>query len=132
MIDGWIGIRNLLSSGANPTLTDWGGENSVVHAIRKNFNDILGVILDSSLTPINLDYRFTSQKTTYLMMAAKLSQSDMVKTLLGAKADPNITDASNRSAIFYSIFKSDFESIYDLVEGGTQLTITDDVYYLIK
>ena len=51
----------------------------------------------------------------------------MIKTLLVSKADPNITDEDHRTAIFYSIMKNDLESIYDLAEGGTLLTITDDV-----
>lgn len=60
-------------------------------------------------------------------MAARLCASDMIKTLLAARADPNITDEEHRTAIFYSILKNDQESIYDLAEGGTILTITDDV-----
>ncbi|EAS05959.2 ankyrin repeat protein (macronuclear) [Tetrahymena thermophila SB210] len=119
-------VRNFLQLGANPNLTDWKGDNSIIHAIKKNFNDILGVILDTSQKYINLNNRFFTNKVTYLMMAAKLSQSDMVKTLLAAKADPNITDEANRTAIFYCIFNNDLESIYDLVEGGTNLTIVDD------
>jgi ankyrin repeat protein len=120
-------VRSLLRQGADPNLTDWNGENSIIHAIKKNFNDILGVIIDSTSVPINLNNRFYTKKITYLMMAARLCSSDTIKTLLTAKADPNITDEDHRTAIFYSIFKNDEESIYDLAEGGTILTINDDV-----
>jgi hypothetical protein len=64
-------VRSLLQLGADPNFTDWNGENSIIHAIKKNFNDILGVILDSSMVPINLNSRFFSKKITYLMMAAR-------------------------------------------------------------
>lgn len=78
--------------GCNPNLTDWRGENSVILAIKKNFNEVLGVILDSALYKIDLNCRFFTSKLTYLMMAARLGLSDIIKTLLAAKADPNITD----------------------------------------
>jgi ankyrin repeat protein len=78
--------------GCNPNLTDWRGENSMILAIKKNFNEILGVILDSALHAIDLNCRFFTSKLTYLMMAARLGLSDIIKTLLAAKADPNITD----------------------------------------
>lgn len=86
------GVRNLLQMGCNPNLTDWRGENSMILAIKKNFNEILGVILDSALHAIDLNCRFFTSKLTYLMMAARLGLSDIIKTLLAAKADPNITD----------------------------------------
>lgn len=65
-------VKKLLLHGADPNLTDWGGANCLIHAINKNFNEILGVILDSSTVSVNLNCRFFSKKMTYLMMAARL------------------------------------------------------------
>jgi ankyrin repeat protein len=50
----------------------------------------------------------------------------MVILLLNAGADPDTKDASQKSAIFYSIEINDFESIYALVDHGCDLSLVDE------
>ncbi|KRX01863.1 Ankyrin repeat-containing domain [Pseudocohnilembus persalinus] len=119
-------VQQLLLMGADPTINDWSGCDSIMYAIKKNFYSIMTLLLDLSQKQINFDKRFFSLKITYLIQAAKLGQSDMVVALLASGADPNVTDFHKKSAIFHSIELNDLDSIYSLVENGADCKFVDD------
>ena len=66
-------MKNILSKGGDPTFQDWSGFDSIMYAIKKNYFDIMCLLIDLSSVPIDFNRHFFTSKTTYLAMAAKLA-----------------------------------------------------------
>lgn len=60
-------------------------------------------------------------------MAAQNAQAKIIKGLLYHKADPNICDLFGRSPLFYSVLRSDFDSVQALVAEGADINLLDNV-----
>lgn len=49
--------------GADPTINDWNGCDSIMYAVKKNYYEIVCLLLDLSKFPINFDKPFFVIKT---------------------------------------------------------------------
>ena len=58
-------MKNLLQTGADPTFTDWNGYDSIMYAIKKNYYEIMCLLIDLTKHPINFNKQFFVFKIFY-------------------------------------------------------------------
>ncbi|EAR94167.2 ankyrin repeat protein (macronuclear) [Tetrahymena thermophila SB210] len=119
-------VKELLLKGANPSITDWSGNDCILYSIKKNSTDILRYLLDYSQFELDLNKRFGTSETTYLIYAAQNSLKNIVIILLAQGADPNIQDQQKRTALTFAVKNNDKDTIQALCENGAVGTIVDD------
>jgi hypothetical protein len=53
-----IAVKNILSLGGDPTFMDWSGYDSIMYAIKKNYYEIMCLLIDLSDVPIDFNRHF--------------------------------------------------------------------------
>ena len=109
-------VKNLLDKGADPNIADKNGESCLHAAIYGmcNSETIQGLIdHGSNVNAINKD------GASPLLLACSAAQTDSVKLLLKAKADPNIAYADGDSSLHTAISADcEKETLQELIDSG--------------
>lgn len=109
--------RYLLSQGADPTLAARNGDTALIRAARIGYVDAADDLLDLRV-PVDTANRMGE---TALIIAVQSRQTQMVKLLLNAGANPDKTDnAAGLSARDYAKRDTRTRDILTLIEGATK------------
>ncbi|KAK3581723.1 hypothetical protein CHS0354_015491 [Potamilus streckersoni] len=96
-------VRILLKGGANPNLVDKEGYTSFHLAAKLNQSQCLTILLSESKHDLDVNYR-NYQGYAPIHTCVEMMSKDLVRQLLDAHADINITDGkSGRTALFHAV-----------------------------
>ncbi|KYQ89878.1 Ankyrin repeat-containing protein [Tieghemostelium lacteum] len=114
----------ITNGGADTQQKDIRGYNSLIHSVQHGELNVVRYLLEKPELSLDINSRDTSLKTP-LIWASCQGHHQLILYLLHKGANINSVDIQGRSAIHWSIVKSNVECTRILIEMGANLTIQD-------
>ena len=116
-------INVLLKAGADPNIIDADGNTCLHFLVLQRCNkEVLEIIIDHGVHVNTMNKR----NETALMIASAKGNTDIIKVLLTAGADPNITDADGNACLHNSIYGNwEREVLQTIIDHGAHVNITN-------
>lgn len=118
----FVEVRNGLFKGANINGRKEGIPGLAL-ALRNRNYEMMQFLIDNGAL-VNVTTLGVSPQTT-LMLAAVSGDSEAIRILLAAKADPNVADRQGQTALMKAAANRRVEAVHLLIEGGADIFQTD-------
>lgn len=122
-------VKKLIAKGANINAEDYNGATVLHTAVGINNRELIEFLLENGANPNaimgkdNSSYYYCNSP---LMMAVERGEMDLIKLLLGKKADPNLTCQNGKNALRIALKNGKVEIFEVLVEAGADVKAIDE------
>jgi ankyrin repeat protein len=132
-------VRDIIEKGTNINLMDGFLCSALMHAVSGGNSELVQILLSANASPdIPRQEEHTvidgKPRTTYsrtyvfgsdpILVATKEGQVEIVRLLLQAKADPNVTDLMNRTPIWFAVEANNTEIVRLLIMARASMKVT--------
>lgn len=122
-------VKKLVAKGANINAEDYNGRTALYTAVESEKKEIIEFLLENGANPNVLAgkdndyYYYCHSPLTY---AVEREDINLIKLLLGKKADPNLTCKNGKNALRSAMIKGKYEIFEMLVEAGANFKAIDE------
>jgi len=114
-------VARLLAAGADVNATDKHNYPAIAVASRRPDATVLEQLIIGGADP---NTRLAHTDETPLVLASQQGGPEVVRVLLIAKANPNLTDAAGGTPLMYAVVRNDLVTAQLLLEGGASLSVS--------